>query len=122
MRIKDIARAAGVSVGTVDRVLHNRGKVSEDALKKVMDVLNKNEYKPNLIARMLGSNRSYRIAVLLPNPDQDPYWPITRVRVLQAQAEWQNYGVQSSILPFDIIHKASFDKAPDKLLRRNPDG
>jgi len=34
MRIKDIARAAGVSVGTVDRVLHNRGKVSEDALKK----------------------------------------------------------------------------------------
>jgi len=78
MRIKDIAKAAGVSVGTVDRVLHNRGKVSEDALKKVMEVLNKNEYKPNLIARMLGSNRSYRIVVLLPNP--------TRILTGQSQA------------------------------------
>ena len=32
--IKDIAQMAGVSKGTVDRVLHKRGKVSEDALKK----------------------------------------------------------------------------------------
>mgnify|MGYP001601951993 CR=1 FL=1 len=34
IRIKDIAKLAGVSVGTVDRVLHNRGRVSEEALKK----------------------------------------------------------------------------------------
>ena len=122
IRIKDIAKAAGVSVGTVDRVLHNRGKVSEDALKKVMDVLNKNEYKPNLIARMLGSNRSYRIAVLLPNPDQDPYWAITRLGVLQAESEWQNYGVQLTILPFDMLHKDSFEKAADKVLKMKPDG
>jgi len=122
MRIKDIARAAGVSVGTVDRVLHNRGKVSEDALKKVMDVLNKNEYKPNLIARMLGSNRSYRIAVLLPNPDQDPYWAITRLGVIQAESEWQHYGVQLFTFPFDMMHKDSFEKAADKVLQMNPDG
>ena len=122
IRIKDIARAAGVSVGTVDRVLHNRGKVSQVALKKVMEVLNKNEYKPNLIARMLGSNRSYRIAVLLPNPDQDPYWAITRLGLYQAENEWQNFGVQLSILPFDLLHKDSFEKAADKVLKMNPDG
>ena len=122
MRIKDIATASGVSVGTVDRVLHNRGKVSEDALKKVMDVLNKNEYKPNLIARMLGSNRSYRIAVLVPNPDQDPYWAITRLGIIQAENEWQNYGVQLITFPFDMLNKDSFENAADKVLQMNPDG
>ena len=30
IRIKDIAEQAGVSVGTVDRVLHNRGEVAEE--------------------------------------------------------------------------------------------
>ena len=34
-RIKDIAELSGVSTGTVDRILHNRGKVSEEAQKKV---------------------------------------------------------------------------------------
>ena len=77
VRIKDIAQLSGVSVGTVDRVLHNRGKVSEDALKKVLKVLDQIDYKPNVIARTLGSNRAYRIAVLMPNPEQDPYWAAT---------------------------------------------
>ena len=54
IRIKDIAKLAGVSVGTVDRVLHNRGRVSDDALQKVTAVMNQIDYKPNLIARTFG--------------------------------------------------------------------
>ena len=37
--IKDIARMAGVSAGTVDRVLHNRGDVSFESMAKVQKVL-----------------------------------------------------------------------------------
>ncbi|WP_414654827.1 LacI family DNA-binding transcriptional regulator, partial [Flavobacterium sp. UBA4854] len=48
--IKDIAQMAGVSKGTVDRVLHNRGKVSPAALEKINEVLNVIDYEPNLIA------------------------------------------------------------------------
>jgi LacI family transcriptional regulator len=69
IRIKDIAKLAGVSVGTVDRVLHNRGRVSDDALKKVTAVMNQIDYKPNLIARTLGSNKNYRIVAIDPDPD-----------------------------------------------------
>ena len=122
IRIKDIAKAAGVSAGTVDRVLHNRGKVSESALKKVMEVLSENEYKPNLIARTLGSNRSYNIAVLLPNPDQDPYWEIARLGIAEAENEWGSFGVQLTLFPFDMLDKHSFEKEADKVLQANPDG
>lgn len=51
--IKDIAKMAGVSKGTVDRVLHKRGKVSESADAKVKRVLNEIDFQPNPIARNL---------------------------------------------------------------------
>ena len=53
IRIKDIAEQAGVSVGTVDRVLHNRPNVSEIARKKVEEVLDSINYKPNMYASAL---------------------------------------------------------------------
>lgn len=48
--IKDIARMAGVSAGTVDRVLHNRGDVSEKSKEKVQKVLDEINYQPNVFA------------------------------------------------------------------------
>lgn len=72
--IKDIAELAGVSKGTVDRVLHKRGKVSEDALKKVNEVLDKIDYQPNLMARSLKKKQIYSICVLIPDSANDPYW------------------------------------------------
>ena len=44
--IKDIARMAGVSAGTVDRVLHNRGDVSPKSKAKVQKVLDEIHYQP----------------------------------------------------------------------------
>ena len=44
--IKEIAKEAGVSIGTVDRVLHNRGRVSREAQEKVNAVVEKAGYKP----------------------------------------------------------------------------
>ena len=66
VRIVDIARMAGVSVATVDRVIHNRGKVSEENLARINEVLRKVNYRPNLIARSLASGRQYTLAVVMP--------------------------------------------------------
>ena len=72
--IKDIAKMAGVSKGTVDRVLHNRGKVSQKALDSVNKILEEIDYQPNMLARSLKANRTYRIATLLPDGELDSYW------------------------------------------------
>jgi LacI family transcriptional regulator len=66
IRIKDIAKMAGVSAGTVDRVLHNRGNVSDDARKAVEKVLEQVDYKPNMHVSSLSLKRKYRIVVTTP--------------------------------------------------------
>lgn len=66
IRIVDIAKMAGVSVGTVDRVIHNRGRVSEENRKKVQAILEMVNYQPNLMARSLASKKQYHfIAITL---------------------------------------------------------
>ena len=47
IRIKDIAERAGVSVGTVDRIIHGRGNVSPISMERVQKVLDEINYTPN---------------------------------------------------------------------------
>lgn len=120
--IKDIARMSGVSAGTVDRVLHNRGRVSEDALQKVMSVLSQIDYKPNLIARTLGAGKAYKIAALLPDPQQDPYWAQCFEGVHQAGSEWTQYGLSIEAFHFNLYDKESFKAAAEAADEAKPDG
>jgi LacI family transcriptional regulator len=122
IRIKDIAKMAGVSEGTVDRVLHNRGKVSSKALLKVNDVLKKIHYRPNLIARSLGKGKNHRIAVIISDPKLEPYWAEVQLGILQAQEEWVQYGI--TIDTYHYVHDGnlSFDHIADKALKSKPDG
>lgn len=122
IRIKDIARLAGVSKGTVDRVLHKRGRVSPEAHHKVMKVLEEIDYKPNLIARTLSANKNYRIIALLPNPAADEYWAQTKAGILQAGTEWADYNITIEILVFDQYNKEAFKKTAKQALMNKPDG
>lgn len=66
--LQDIADYAGVSRGTVDRVLHNRPKVSEENRKRVEEALRKLHYSPNPAARSLAlsAKNNLTIGVLFP--------------------------------------------------------
>ncbi len=122
IRIKDIAQLAGVSKGTVDRVLHKRGRVSAEAHQKVMKVLEEIDYKPNLIARTLSSSKTYRIFALLPDPAADEYWRHAESGIRQAQVEWAHYNVNLKVLPFELYSKDSFKEKARETLLAKPDG
>lgn len=122
IRIKDIAQLAGVSVGTVDRVLHKRGKVSEEALQKVQETLHAIEYKPNLIARTLGSKKIYRIAALIPEPSLDEYWNLSYLGIGQAEEEWSQYDFHVEPFFFNLYDSNSFRSVAEAAYASEPDG
>jgi LacI family transcriptional regulator len=64
--IKAIAEALGISIATVDRALHERGRISDKTRNRVLRMAAQLDYKPNLAARQLRLNRRYRVAVCLP--------------------------------------------------------
>ncbi len=58
--IKEIAELSGASRGTVDRVIHNRGRVAPDVEKAVRAAIEKLDYKPNKAGRILASAKRIR--------------------------------------------------------------
>jgi len=99
--IKEIAEKAGVSVGTVDRVIHNRGNVSEKTREKVLQILKKYDYKPNLMARGLANRRNLRIAALLPDNQLDPFWQLPLNGIMKAQHYIKSFGISVDIFHFE---------------------
>ena len=64
--IKQIAEMCGVSRGTVDRVLNNRGRVSEETARKVTEAVEALGYKPNAFGKALAmQKKKIRIGVIL---------------------------------------------------------
>ncbi len=65
IRSKDIAKIAGVSRSTVSRVINNYPNVPPETYKKVMDVIKKYNYKPNLSARVLVGKKNNTIGIFV---------------------------------------------------------
>lgn len=73
VKIEDVARAAGVSVATVSRVLNEQGGVLPQTQQKVKEAVEALSYQPNLLARNLRKNESRIILILAPN-FSNPYY------------------------------------------------
>lgn len=64
LTIKDIAKMAGVSPGTVSKIMNNYNGISEKTKKKVMDVINETGYQPTFSAKSLATKRSNLIGLI----------------------------------------------------------
>lgn len=70
--IRMIADKAGVSIGTVDRVLHDRPYVKEEVRKKILQVMEELDYRPNRMAAALATSAVHRrLAVIQPEWPED---------------------------------------------------
>ncbi len=88
--IKEIARLAGVSIGTVDRVLHDRGRVAENTREKIQQITRDGNYLSNPLARNLKLGRTFNIATLLPSDDF--YWRMQMEGITQGIDEYESFG------------------------------
>jgi len=112
MTVREIAKKAGVSIGTVDRVLHNRGRVSPDTRASILSIIEQSGYTPNPFARHLKLNKKFPFAVIMPVPDEDSgYWRIAALGIQKAQQELAAFGVSVKRFEFNRYTRASFAKA-----------
>ena len=65
--IYEVAKASGVSLATVSRVINNTGTVKEDTKRTVLSVIKKLGYKPSGLAQALATNRTTNIGVIIPS-------------------------------------------------------
>jgi LacI family transcriptional regulator len=113
--IKDIAKKAGVSAGTVDRVLHNRGEVSEKSKEKIKRTLKELHYEPNLIASSLSARKTYKIITLIPSFHEGDYWEAVDEGLDRAITEVAKFNVEVEKRYFNQFEAQSFYSAVDAL-------
>lgn len=113
--IKKIAELAGVSAGTVDRALNNRGRVNPEVAKRIKEIASSLDYKPNRTARSLHiASKNLKIAVIM-HTETNLFFKAVLDGVGKAAEEVGHNGVKVDILPghgFDAhFQLAMIDKA-----------
>ncbi len=122
-RLKDIARMAGVSIGTIDRVIHNRGEVAEKTRLKVQQFLKETNYSPNVVAQALKTKKLYQLVSLLPETSREnSFWEKHHSGMKRALEELDPFPVRLSQVTFDMQSEVDFQKKADKVLSLKPDG
>jgi LacI family transcriptional regulator len=120
--IKDIAQMAGVSIGTVDRVIHNRGEVSFKTREKILKITQTLNYQPDVLASTLASKKNTRFAVLMPAADSEStFWKAPNAGISKALNELGHFGLKITKYLFSISDKNSFLNEAEKALNDNPD-
>ena len=122
IRIKDIARLADVSVGTVDRVIHGRSGVSEASRKRVEEILKQLDYQPNMYASALASNKKYSFACLLPVHLKGEYWTAIEKGIHEALLSFSDFNISAHITYYDPYDYHSFVIQSNTILQNAPDG
>lgn len=120
--IKDVARLAGVSIGTVDRVLHNRGRVSATNKAAVERAVESLHYRPSQVARALSIRRqNLKIGVSCPFVEQD-FWTDACQGIEYATQNLQKFGVEVILDKYQSYDAAAQLQSIHRLLPHNIQG
>lgn len=97
--LKDIAAAAGVSIGTVERALKNHGRINPEVAERIRALAAELDYHPNTVAKgLVNRSRKYRIGVVLHIRGND-FFDTVLAGVRSAAAEIADYGITTEIYP-----------------------
>lgn len=118
--LKEIAERAGVSIGTVDRVLHNRGRVSQENIEKIMKIASEHDYAPNQLASRLKKQQRICFGVLIPSPGSElGYWQQIELGIREAKEELRTLDIDIIYSYFDRKVVGSYLKAAEELITQN---
>jgi LacI family transcriptional regulator len=121
--IRDIAKLANVSIGTVDRALHNRGRVATSVVMRIKKIIDEVGYKPNIFASRLSRSKVFHFAAVMPKQDQDDhYWECSIDGIRKAESELDQYQVRIRYYFYDRSNEREAESVYQNILDSNPDG
>ncbi len=92
--LEELADKIGISRTTIYKILNDKGKVSDETRKKVLDAVQKYNYVPNLAAKNLALNKQYEIAFCGYNNPRTPYTLNNLIKGIRwAADELSDYGL-----------------------------
>ncbi|WP_411676094.1 LacI family DNA-binding transcriptional regulator [Caproicibacter sp.] len=92
--IKQIAAEAGVSIGTVDRVLHNRGRVSKEKAELILNICRQCGYEQNVVGRAMAMQRKQQtVAVVINSKDRNSFAAKVYEGIEAAEEKIKDYNV-----------------------------
>lgn len=117
--LKDIAQKVGVSTALVSYVLNNKkeGRINKDVAKKIKDTAKELNYRTNLLARSLKTNKTYTIGLIV--ADISSPFSSGMARIIEDEASKLNYTV---IFGSSDENAQKFGKLIDIFLTRQVDG
>jgi LacI family transcriptional regulator len=115
--IKDVARAAGVSVSTVSHVLSGHRPISEATRERVLSTITQLGYRPNRLAQGLVSKSTRSIGLLVPDL-ANPFFS-SIAEAIEVEAHEQGYSVILCNTNLDAVREADYLAV---LLSRQVDG
>lgn len=101
--IKDVAKAANVSVATVSRVLNKKSNVSEEAIDAVNSAVESLGYSPNFLGRDLRKSETRRILAIIASTEQSFYSEV--LRGMEETASAKGYDVLIATTRDDPKHE-----------------
>lgn len=119
---QQIAELAGVSRGTVDRALHNRGRVSPEVAERIHRIAAELGYKPNIIGQALvRTGRDFKIGAILQSAET-PTMQIVASGARQAAAELSDSGVELMLREIRGLDVEQVLRAIDELVAEGARG
>lgn len=119
--MEQVAKLAGVSIGTVDRVIHNRTGVSEKTKEKVYAIIEQIGYKTNIYASVLSRKKSYCIIAVIPYFQIGSYWELVYNGITRAAREAREFNTEIKIFYYNQFDIESYRAACKNMVDARPD-
>lgn len=108
LTLEDIAQMSGVSRSTVSRVINENPNVNEDTRKKVLEIIQKIGFEPNLAARGLAVGRTRVLGLIIPTGltaiFSDPYFPLV-IQGVSSACNARGYSVMLWLAEPDYVRR-----------------
>ena len=119
--LKNVAEQLNISIGTIDRAIHGRGRINEETRAIILHKIKELGYKPNHLARVLGKNKETRLAFI--TPSHNPFWEEMMKGAKLACDELVDYGLHldfySQSSEFDSVAQV---QAMSEVIEKKPNG